>query len=666
MNRNNQSKQPNRAKLPADIWREFIQAELKNKSKIGTLIETSVYGGYETKSLTIYFGDEAVCKTAKGQAETIKRKLNDQFGLACDRISFTTGSAPTIRPITIINNTNTSKSKNPLQALYFVEPNLAVEKDEVQRMEILKAAVEAEKACLPIYAKLKERTIKLAGNEANTFKVTFNWRLRVGGMRGFRELLLPVLHPIFGIPYIPASTLKGAARNWARKNGASEQVYELLGMLQGKNVKAAKVEFLDAFPTKSCLSIDVATPQWSWADNLVKYQPVPHPLISLYEPEFLIGLRSTAAGKADQEAVSTVKQWLQNALGDGIGSRVSGGYGRALNTLTNSNTRYSYEFELWTQGMYGNNPPSSQNNYQGDIEFRPTAIRGIVRYWFRAVALSLYDVPTCQELEARLFGQLGKQGKISINAKVNLPSRSEPYRYTGRIYLEATEEKYLNIAKKLLILASHLGGVGRGSRRPLHLLDRRMRGCHWEISDNNYPLTYNEKQWRDFFDELKKAFQQIQSPINAFTGNLGTPGKRNQDVLDIHAQVWLVNSPQIVQLQKVRDWQIEGDSAQVRGAALNLLYSDDRFKGERKKDGIIIGNPHVGGSLGTPSYVWIKSIFPDANSGYQVVTIFGCNNEQRRVFAQEMEKLRKNGKAILVFGEMPNNQPAKIEKPRKK
>ncbi len=658
MNRNNQSSQPNRAKLPADIWREFIQTELKNKSKIGTLIEASVYGGYETKSLTIYFGDEAVCKSAKGQAETIKRKLNDQFGLACDRITFTTGSPPTtVKPTTIINNTSTSKSKNPLQALYFVQPNLAVEKDEVQRMEILKAAVEAEKACLSIYAKLKERTIKLAGNEANTFKVTFNWRLRVGGMRGFRELLLPVLHPIFGIPYIPASTLKGAARNWAIKNGASEQVYELLGMLQGKNAKAAKVEFLDAFPTKSCLRIDVATPQWSWTNNVVKYQPVPHSFISLYEPEFLIGLRSTAAGNADQEAVSTVKQWLQNALGDGIGSRVSGGYGRALNTLTNSNTRYSYEFELWTQGMYGN---------QGNIEFRPTAIRGIVRYWFRAVALNLYDVPTCQELEARLFGQLGKQGKISINTKVNLPSRTDPYRYTGRIYLEATEEKYLNIAKKLIILASHLGGFGRGSRRPLHLLDRRMRGCHWEVSDNNYPLTYVEKQWRDFFEELKNAFQQIQSPINAFTGNLGTPGKRNQDVLDIHAQVWLVNSPEIVQLQKVKDWQSEGDSAQVRGAALNLLYSDDRFKGERNKDGIKIGNPHVGGSLGTPSYVWIKSIFPDANSGYQVVTIFGCNNEQRRVFAQEIEKLRKNGKAILVFPKIPNNQPIKIEKPLKK
>ena len=97
MNRNSQ---PNKPKLPADIWREFILSELKIKSKIGKLIEASVYGGYETKSqtnLTIYFGDEAVCKSAKGEAEKIKIKLREQYGLLCDRISFTllqTASSP--------------------------------------------------------------------------------------------------------------------------------------------------------------------------------------------------------------------------------------------------------------------------------------------------------------------------------------------------------------------------------------------------------------------------------------------------------------------------------------------------------------------------------------------------------------------------------------------
>ncbi|WP_200892607.1 RAMP superfamily CRISPR-associated protein [Aliterella atlantica] len=29
-------------------------------------------------------------------------------------------------------------------------------------------------------------------------------------MRGFRELLLPVFYPVYGVPYIPSSSLKGA------------------------------------------------------------------------------------------------------------------------------------------------------------------------------------------------------------------------------------------------------------------------------------------------------------------------------------------------------------------------------------------------------------------------------------------------------------------------
>lgn len=639
----NRKFQPKKPLSPADIWRELIQAELKNKSKIGTLLETSIYGGYENKTLTVYFADDTVRKKAQGQREAIQKKLNNQYGLMCDRISFVTGSVPaTSTPVKITSNT--IKAKNPLQALYWVEPNLPEEKDEAQRMKILKSAVDAEGSCNEIYQKLRDRTLKLAGDKANTLTVTFNWRLRVGGTRGFRELLLPVMHPVFGIPYIPASTLKGAARAWAKKSGASTQVYEYLGMLEDKNVKAAKVVFLDAFPTKSCLNIDVATPQWSWKGNVVKYQPEPHSFLSLFQPEFLIGLRPTAQGEDCQ--VQTVKTWLQNSLAEGIGSRVSGGYGRTLNTPANINNRHSYEFALWTQGMYGSNPPSKENNYQDNVEFRPTAVRGILRYWFRAVALSLYDVPTCQTLETRLFGELGKQGKISINTKINPSPRKEPYHYQGRIYLTATETQYLNLAKKLLILASHLGGVGRGSRRPLHLLDRRMRGCHWEITDSNFPLAYEQQQWRKFFDELKQAFQQVQSSTKNYICSPGQPKNRQQDVLDSNAQVWLVKSPSQIEPRQVKNWQSEGDTFHVRGVALDLLYSDNRFKGVSQGK----GNANVGGALGTPSYVWIKSIFPDKNTAYQVVTIFGTDHLDRNLLSQELKKLRRQNQAILAFG----------------
>jgi CRISPR-associated protein Cmr6 len=647
----------NKNKSEADIWRDFVQSEIKSKSKLGKILESSQYGGYNKPELTIYFLDDNSRKSAQGQTEAIKKKLREQYRLLCDHINFNVDSTPstTVKntPVSRANSTSVSrapKNHNPLQALYWIEPNLP-ENDASQRISILKETVAAEQGCNQVYTKLYQRTLQLADGKENTVSVSFNWRMRVGGTRGFRELLLPVLHPIFGIPYIPASTLKGAAKAWARKNDAPARVQELLGMLNGKDAKATKIEFLDAFPTKPCLSIDVATPQWAWKDNKVMYGPVPHPLLSLEQPQFLIGLRPTSRQNSNsiQDDLKTVKSWLENALNSGIGSRVSSGYGQALGTIPINNTRKSYDFELWTQGMYGSNPQIP--------EFRPSAVRGILRYWFRAVALGLYDIQTCQSLEEQIFGNLGKQGKICISTKVNQSSRQNTYLYSGKIYLETTEIKYLHLAEKLLLLAMQLGGVGRGSRRPLHLLNSRMRGCHWEILEKDLPLNYEIEQWRKFFIEIKQAFQAIQKPVGSYTVSPGRPRARQQDVLDKNAQIWLLKSPSQIHPQKVNDWQNQGSSSQVRGTGLDLLYSDIRFKGESRGQ----GNANVGGNLGTPSFVWIKSVFTD-NLAYQVITIFGSDHQDRQEFAKE---LKRQG-AILVSPEIQPNKSVISSPIRKK
>jgi CRISPR-associated protein Cmr6 len=273
------------------------------------------------------------------------------------------------------------------------------------------------------------------------------------------------------------------------------------------------------------------------------------------------------------------------------------------------------------------------------------------------MALGLYDVTTCQTLEEQMFGKLGQQGKLSISTVVNLPAKTEPYLYTGKIVLEATEPKFLTLASQLLILASHIGGVGRGSRRPLHLLNRRMRGCHWVVDGTDMPLEYDDKKWQAFFQGLREAFQAVQTSVAAPEDDPGIPRQRQQDVLDSNAQVWLLKSAEQVLPEKV-NWQTEGDRANVRGSALNLLYSSNRFKGENQQRQ---GNLNVGGSLETPSFVWIKSIFPASNLPYQVVTIFGVNHPDRKDFADE---LKRQG-AIPVFGQKPTGgQPQGPQKRR--
>lgn len=643
------------SKNPGDIWQEFMEDQKKNNSNLSKIFSKAGWGGFYNKTVTLYLPDEASNKSARGQIEKLKKKLQP-LGLVCDKIKILTGEVPKTSPATPTGSTKPqkkvdSKTSNPLQALV-LKPFKEDEKGNELSQPVLIAAAEAEKSCNDIYQKLKQRTELLVGDDGGTMTVDFNWRLRVGGTRGFRELLLPVFHPVFGVPYIPPSSLKGAARAWARKNSDAGEVVQLLGMLDRKEAKAAKVEFLDAFPVKPCLSVDVATPQWSWENNRVPYDPKPHALLSMEQPKFLIGLRPTARGTVDD--VCRVKEWLENALKTGIGSRVSSGYGRALGQGSSLPRSQSYSFELWTQGMYGVEPPSKDNGYQGVAEFRPTAVRGILRYWFRAVALGFYDAASCQELEDEIFGNLSKPGKVATGAIINPTKKTNPYLYEGRIYLEAGEEKYLNLLEKLLTLASHLGGVGRGSRRPLHLLNGRMRGCHWVVDANGFPLEGDRQKWQQFFNSLKPAFQAVKSPLGSHTSSPGEPGqgKRQQDVLDKNALIFLLKSPGQVPPEDVKNWQTEGEKDEVRGTALSLLYGDPKFKGESGKGKNKTGNPNVGGSLGTPSYVWIKSVFPYEKMPYQVVTIFGVDGHSDRLeFAKE---LARQG-AELVYGEMPSN-----------
>lgn len=651
-------------KNPADIWREFLAAEQKSNSKLGQIFADATYGGYENRVLTLYFADEGASKAARGQIEPLKKKLNTQ--LFCDRINFRTGSgAPPPPPPNQNGNGNREvKTHNPLQALNFTALGLDKEGNPELTQPVLYAAVKAESHCGSIYDKLQQRTQQLVGETGETLTISFDWRIRVGGTRGFRELLLPTLHPIFGIPHIPASSLKGVARAWAEKHHPNQdEVKELLGMLEGRVAKAAKIEILDAFPTKPCLSVDVATPQWHWRtqnqhQNVI-YNPKPHPLLNLEQPQLFIGLRPTTPEYASK--VNLVKKWLENALRtNGLGSRISGGYGRTLAREAYLAHNQSLDFELWTQGMYGSNPPAKENNYQGDAEFRPTAVRGILRYWFRAVALGLYDPIICLALEEELFGKLGQQGKIAISTRTNPPKHQDqdPYFYSGKVILEATENRYLKVIERSLILASLLGGVGRGSRRPLHLLNGQIRGCHWLVEAENQPLACDEQQWQTLFNSVKDAFKAVKPSSKNHTSSPGTPTQRQQDVLDRNAQVWLLKTPNLVKPKNVKNWQSEGDSPNVRGAALNLLYDDSRFKGVSGG----IGNANVGGSLGTPSFVWIKSIFPFEGSPYQVITILGADDSQRGDFGRE---LKKQG-AILVYGQMPSGNKPSPPRPKRR
>lgn len=623
-------------------WQAFVDKLKKDKNPLYELLKDSGLDEDSNNSLKLYLPTDDIKNEVKAKLPKIQAKM--PLYLQKKRINVDVGEVAKEqtqiqqkrRVINLTSQVNSPSSmsrktnpQSPLQSLNFADFELDKKGNELAQ-PVLKAAESADKTCGTIYKYLTEKTQKLAGE--NAIRVKFTWRVRVGGMRGFRELLLPVFHPVYGVPYIPSSSLKGAIRAAAiqLQLDTKEEINRILGTLDNG---VACVQILDAFPTAPCLSVDMANPQWHWQENQVKYNPEPHALLSMSEPELLIGLLATSriANRNDvQSDVNKVRIWLEKALNMGIGSRVSGGYGRTnLSTNVSDNLPHSssQNFQLWTQGMYGADTQQA--------EFRPVALRGMLRYWFRSFALGIYPPNQCKELEATLFGTIepkSKSGTIRIAVELEKDEKSDlAYFYEGKILLEAKSAEHLTLIEKILQLSSHLAGIGRGSRRPLHWNHPRMRGCHLQLSD--FILPGDKTDWKDFIKQVSDAFIAVQRPQG--TPVLTNPDNpRSQDILNTNAQIYLIANRDLKHPQDVRDWEKEGNTPAVRGKGLELLYSNPKFKGVSQNNQ---GNPQVGGKSRIPSFVLIKSNFPNSKQHYQTVTIFGSNNPERGNFINALQ-----------------------------
>jgi len=516
----------------------------------------------------------------------------------------------------------------------------------------LYAAATTEQNCGELYDRLNTRTRQLAGD--SIIEVEFGSRVRVGGVRGFLDTLLPALHPVYGVPYIPSSTLKGIVRAWARENpkdAPTVDVDRILGFIDRKNdpetnekyenprSSLGTVQFFDAYPKAPCLDLDVVTPNWSWnGTEEVKYQAAPHAFLVMNCPTLVLGVAATSIG--DRDDVELVELWLEEALARGLGSRTSAGYGRVAGRYATLPEEYvrSYSFEMKTQGIYGIDCPTKENNNQGTPEFRTTAVRGVLRYWFRAIALGIYSKEWCKRLEEDLFGSIEPVPRVerdnpnapirgSVGLCVELTKTAKkgskpPFEYRGTIYLESKHWKHLEAVSKLLELASHLSGIGRGSRRPLHQFlipntsKKLDRGCFWQLTESQYQYGH---------EDLGGLVEATLAAIVSLGGNdadcrpalvdVGRPSARKQDVFDRSARLFVL--PQ------------QGLQAQGRGVAMELLYTTPYKGGVPRRS----GNPHVGGAandkLSTPSYVTVQTNRPSGGIPYEAIIVFDAASDDK-------------------------------------
>ncbi|MGH3925185.1 MAG: type III-B CRISPR module RAMP protein Cmr6, partial [Pseudonocardiaceae bacterium] len=120
-----------------------------------------------------------------------------------------------------------------------------------------------------------------------SFITTCATRLITGSGAGLPEVNSTIVHPVYGYPYLPGSSLKGAARAEAVR----QQCPELIAIFGGSpesEKEPGEVRFFDAVPTRTereLLELDVATVhhkdyyERTLADPEPTQAPVPLPFL---------------------------------------------------------------------------------------------------------------------------------------------------------------------------------------------------------------------------------------------------------------------------------------------------------------------------------------------------------------------------------------------------
>ncbi len=147
-------------------------------------------------------------------------------------------------------------------------------------------------------------------------------------------------HHTLGTPYIPGSSVKGIAREYARllreeNKITDKEIISIFGPDDNKeDSNVGSVIFLDAIPNSPVqLSADIMTPHYGpyYSDEKVPgdwHDPTPIPFLTVEkDQEFLFGLIPRNPGAEGN--VEKVKDWLIEALEIlGAGAKTNVGYGR--------------------------------------------------------------------------------------------------------------------------------------------------------------------------------------------------------------------------------------------------------------------------------------------------------------------------------------------------
>ncbi len=261
------------------------------------------------------------------------------------------------------------------------------------------------------------------------FVLTSGGRLLVNHSGGLIENAGLCLHRFFNEPMIPGSALKGIAlrealRRFRENILDSATVKRLFGFptnveefdrvicpdkrQRSEFVSSGNVAFLPAFPADSTwkLVVDVQTPHGGNDYT----NPIPSFFLAVEKgARFRFVVKKSA--RASEEEHRLAEELLRNALFEyGVGAKTAAGYGWFV---PDAATAREIPLTLVTPGFFGGVDLESDR----DTDLRIPSLRGMLRWWWRALYRNYLDESALLELQNAIWGDTSESSLIVLRLK---------------------------------------------------------------------------------------------------------------------------------------------------------------------------------------------------------------------------------------------------------
>jgi hypothetical protein len=358
--------------------------------------------------------------------------------------------------------------------------------------------------------------------------------IQVGGGSFPEGGILPA--QVGGVPYIPGSSVRGALLSWIKakwqdlpvdeRNFWSNLLASDHNSWQPRKIRFESIRLKDLKPFPLHAQQD-----WQLFDQKsnklgVQWQvspKPPNPSADRFCLQVLLKDKPTPEHKSWLE--SRLTEMLQE---QGIGRGTASGFGRLAKSVPSG---------TWEIKLTGMKPCVQQQvtkdrqiTQRGKYRWTPQVLRANLRGYFTRLALSVLDAKEAETLTKIIFGGLGCPAKLTLTsylaqvqkprpglAQVQKPRPGDVHceGYTNIPAQDAYQTwlirvncspQFQELVGGLLDLASRLGGLGPGWRRPPHVLKRfnGFRGSEFTVTPAS-----PEKPLNELLDYLKTSIKAL-------------------------------------------------------------------------------------------------------------------------------------------------------------